>query len=61
MPTTPLERGAGTGSVIRVVERLTRIAVALGGNAMIRRGEPGSIEVQRHNLEIAARSLVDLA
>ncbi len=28
---------------------------------MIRRGEPGSIEVQRHNLEIAARSLVDLA
>ena len=40
---------------------MTRIAVALGGNAMIRRGEPGSIEVQRHNLEIAARSLVDLA
>src|SRR5664279_3469778 len=29
MPTTPLERGAGTGSAIRVVERLTRIAVAL--------------------------------
>jgi len=40
---------------------MTRIAVALGGNAMIRRGEPGSIEVQRHNLEVAARSLVDLA
>ena len=40
---------------------MTRIAVALGGNAMIRRGEPGSIAVQRHNLEVAARSLVDLA
>lgn len=40
---------------------MTRIAVALGGNALIRRGEPGSTEVQRHNLETAARALVDLA
>jgi carbamate kinase len=40
---------------------MTRIAVALGGNALIQRGEPGSTEVQRHNLEIAARALVDLA
>ncbi len=40
---------------------MTRIAVALGGNALIRRGEPGSTDVQRHNLEIAARALVDLA
>ncbi len=40
---------------------MTRIAVALGGNALIRRGEPGSTEVQRHNLEKAARALVDLA
>ena len=40
---------------------MTRIAVAMGGNAMIRRGEPGSIDVQRRNLEVAARSLVDLA
>jgi carbamate kinase len=40
---------------------MTRIAVALGGNALIRRGEPGSIEVQRHNLATAARALVDLA
>lgn len=40
---------------------MTRIAVALGGNALIRRGEPGSIEVQRQNLETAARALVDLA
>ncbi len=40
---------------------MTRIAVALGGNALIRRGQPGSTEVQRTNLEVAARSLVDLA
>ncbi len=40
---------------------MTRIAVALGGNALIQRGEPGSTEVQRHNLETAARALVDLA
>jgi len=40
---------------------MTRIAVALGGNALIKRGDPGSIEVQRHNLETAARALVALA
>ncbi len=40
---------------------MTRIAVALGGNALIRRGEPGSTEIQRHNLQTAARALVDLA
>jgi carbamate kinase len=40
---------------------MTRIAVALGGNALIQRGEAGSTEVQRHNLETAARALVDLA
>lgn len=40
---------------------MTRVAVALGGNALIRRGQPGSTEVQRHNLVVAARALVDLA
>jgi carbamate kinase len=40
---------------------LTRLAVALGGNALIRRGEPGSTEVQRRNLVAAARGLVTLA
>ena len=39
---------------------MTRIVVALGGNALIRRGEAGSIEVQHHNLLGAARSLADL-
>jgi carbamate kinase len=40
---------------------MTRLAIALGGNALIRRGEPGSTEVQRRNLEAAARGLVTLA
>ena len=38
MPTTPLERGAGTRSVIRVVERLARIAVALASTGGATRG-----------------------
>jgi carbamate kinase len=40
---------------------VTRLAIALGGNALIRRGEAGSTEVQRHNLVAAARGLVTLA
>ena len=40
---------------------MTRLAIALGGNALIRRGEPGSTEVQRRNLVAAARGLVTLA
>ncbi len=39
---------------------MSRIVVALGGNALIRRGEEGSTEVQRHNLVGAARALADL-
>jgi carbamate kinase len=40
---------------------MARIVVALGGNALIRRGDPGSTEVQRRNLVAAAASLVELA
>ncbi len=39
---------------------MSRILVALGGNALIRRGEEGSTQVQRRNLLVAARSLADL-
>ena len=39
---------------------MSRILVALGGNALIRRGEEGSTQVQRRNLLVAARALVDL-
>lgn len=39
---------------------MRRIVVALGGNALIRRGEEGSTAVQRRNLIGAARALADL-
>jgi carbamate kinase len=34
-----------------------RIVVALGGNALLRRGEPLEATVQRENIELAARSI----
>lgn len=39
---------------------MSRIVVALGGNALIRRGQEGSTAVQRRNLLGAARALADL-
>jgi carbamate kinase len=39
---------------------VSRIVVALGGNALIRRGESGSTEIQRHNLRAAAVALHEL-
>lgn len=42
--------------------RLTmRIVVALGGNALLKRGEPMSAEAQRANVRKAAAALADLA
>ena len=38
-----------------------RILVALGGNALLRRGEPMTVEVQRDNIRTAARALAPLA
>src|SRR5215470_1085297 len=38
-----------------------RIVVALGGNALLRRGEPMNAEVQRANVKIAARALAPIA
>ena len=38
-----------------------RVVAALGGNALARRGEEISAEVQRHNLQTAAAALVPLA
>ena len=35
-----------------------RIVVALGGNALLRRGEPMTAEAQRENVRVAARALV---
>ncbi len=38
-----------------------RIVVALGGNALLRRGEPLTAEAQRRNVRIAAEALAPLA
>ena len=38
-----------------------RIVVALGGNALLRRSEPPTAEVQRKNVRIAANSLAPVA
>lgn len=38
-----------------------RIVVALGGNALLRRGEPMTAEVQRRNVKIAAGAIAPIA
>jgi carbamate kinase len=38
-----------------------RIVVALGGNALLKRGEPMTAEVQRRNIRVAAGALAPLA
>ena len=38
-----------------------RIVIALGGNALLKRGEPMTAEVQRRNVRIAARAIAPLA
>ncbi len=38
-----------------------RIVIALGGNALLRRGEPPDVETQRHNVRIAAQAIAPIA
>ncbi|HEX6601116.1 MAG TPA: carbamate kinase, partial [Solirubrobacterales bacterium] len=38
-----------------------RILVALGGNALLRRGEPADAATQQRNVELAARGLAEIA
>lgn len=38
-----------------------RVVVALGGNALLRRGEPLTADNQRRNVRVAARALADLS
>ena len=38
-----------------------RIVIALGGNALLRRSDPMTTEVQRHNVAIAAHAIAPLA
>jgi len=42
-------------------ERTMRVVIALGGNALLRRGEPMTAEVQRGNVSVAARLIAPLA
>jgi carbamate kinase len=37
------------------------VVVALGGNALLRRGDPADVEVQRANVTTAVRAIVELA
>ena len=37
------------------------VVVALGGNALLRRGEPLEAEVQRQNIEIAVKTISEIA
>ena len=43
------------------LERKMRIVVALGGNALLKRGEPMTAENQLNNVKIAAKALAELA
>ena len=38
-----------------------RVVVALGGNALLRRGEPMTEEVQRRNVQAAAAAIAEIA
>jgi len=38
-----------------------RVVIALGGNALLRRGEPMDVAVQRANLKVAAEAIADVA
>ena len=38
-----------------------RVVIALGGNALLRRGEPLTADNQRHNVRVAAKALAPLA
>lgn len=38
-----------------------RIVIALGGNALLKRGDPMTVQVQRRNVRIAAEAIAPLA
>ena len=37
------------------------VVVALGGNALIRRGQPPEVEIQRQNIKLAASAIAEVA
>lgn len=42
------------------MENKPTLVVALGGNALLKRGEPLEADVQRKNIELAARTIARL-
>jgi carbamate kinase len=40
---------------------VVRVVVALGGNALLKRGEPMTAEVQRRNIKVAAKAMAPVA
>ena len=42
------------------MENKPTLVVALGGNALLKRGEPLEADIQRKNIELAARTLAQL-
>ena len=37
------------------------VVIALGGNALIRRGQPPEVEIQRQNIQLAAKAIAEVA
>ena len=37
------------------------VVIALGGNALIRRGQPPEVEIQRQNIKLAAKAIAEIA
>ena len=37
------------------------VVIALGGNALIRRGQPPEVEIQRQNVKLAAKAIAEIA
>src|SRR5579872_5959048 len=54
----PAPRG---GYLLGMARPKPLVVVALGGNALLRRGEPADSETQRRNVEIAAAALARMA
>ncbi len=37
------------------------VVIVLGGNALIRRGQPPEVEIQRQNIKLAAKAIAEVA
>ncbi|MEM8831710.1 MAG: carbamate kinase, partial [Cyanobacteria bacterium P01_G01_bin.19] len=37
------------------------VVIALGGNALVRRGQPPEVSIQRQNIQLAAKAIAEIA